>query len=103
MFNSGFVIIHLQQEHSDSSSQEGVAPPDWESSWVAATGIGEGSALTSEVEGMAPPDWECRLVAARGIGEGSALTLTSECAEVIVGSDLQVAAAGGSEVAGGFL
>lgn len=88
---------------SDSSSREGVAPPDWESSWVAATGIGEGSALTSEVEGMAPPDWESRLVAARGIGEGSALTSTSESAEAIVGSVLQVAAAGGSEVEGGFL
>ena len=60
---------------SDSSSQEGVAPPDWESSWVAAIGI----------------------------GEGSDLTLTSESVEGIVGSVLLVAAAGESEVAGGFL
>ena len=88
---------------SDSSSQEGVAPPDWESSWVAAIGIGEGSALTSEVERIAPPDWESRLVAAMGIGEGSDLTLTSESVEGIVGSVLLVAAAGESEVAGGFL
>ena len=89
---------------SDSSSQEGVAPPDWESSWVAAIGIGEGSALTSEsVEGIAPPDWESRLVAAMGIGEGSALTSTSESVEGICGSVLQAAAAGESEVAGGFL
>ena len=89
---------------SDSSSQEGVAPPDWESRWVAAIGIGEGSALTSEsVEGIAPPDWESRLVAAIGIGEGSALISTSESVEGICGSVLQAAAAGESEVAGGFL